>query len=78
MFLTQSEIEELTGFVCPSKQIAWLARNGIKFLVSATGHPKVLISHLQEIMMNNSGAKKRTSEPNFAALHEKKEENCNE
>ena len=41
MFLTRAEIAELTGYVRPSKQIEWLARNGVKHWVAATGWPMV-------------------------------------
>lgn len=36
MFLSRDEIELLTGYKMPSKQIAWLTRNGVRHWVAAT------------------------------------------
>lgn len=68
MFLTSDDIEELTGYKNHAKQISWLARNGIKFLISQDGTPRVLLSHINEIMTNNSKPTRRRAEPNFDAL----------
>lgn len=40
-FLTDAELQELTGYVKRSKQIAWLTRNGVPHLVNAAGRPVV-------------------------------------
>ena len=40
-FLTAAELEQLTGYVKPSKQIEWLRRNGVPHWVNAAGHPVV-------------------------------------
>jgi hypothetical protein len=47
MFLTNSELIELTGFKHPSKQIEMLRRQGIAFNVNAAGHPKVVRAVLE-------------------------------
>lgn len=36
-----AEVELLTGYRMPSKQIAFLKRNGIPFLINAAGKPVV-------------------------------------
>ena len=40
-FLTDAELQRLTGRSHKSKQIEWLRAEGIPFRVSATGHPVV-------------------------------------
>lgn len=40
-FLTLAELEQLTGYVKPSKQIAWLQRHGVPHWVNAAGRPVV-------------------------------------
>ena len=42
MIFSPSQIEELTGYRKPSKQIEWLKRNGIPHIVNAAGRPVVL------------------------------------
>lgn len=41
-FLTPEEVELLTGYRKPSKQIAWLIRHGTPHYVNAQGRPAVL------------------------------------
>lgn len=50
MFLTQDELQELTAFKIPSKQIQWLKAEGFLFRVAADGHPRVLRSAVEELM----------------------------
>ena len=40
-FLNEDELETLTGYVKPSKQIEWLKRNGVPHWVNAAGYPVV-------------------------------------
>lgn len=44
VFLSAADLRELTGYVKPSKQIAWLERNAIPHHVNAAGRPVVLAS----------------------------------
>ena len=46
MFLTSSEMTELTGYRRFSKQIGWLKRYEIAYFVAASGRPVVLRSTL--------------------------------
>ena len=39
MFLTQDEIETLTGYVKHKKQREWLSNNGYSFKVACSGRP---------------------------------------
>ncbi len=41
-FLNNAELEQLTGYRKPSKQIEWLKRNQIPHIVNAAGRPVVL------------------------------------
>jgi sugar/nucleoside kinase (ribokinase family) len=47
MFLSEEELETLTGFRRKSKQIAQLKQMGVAFLVNACGHPVVLRASLE-------------------------------
>jgi hypothetical protein len=67
MFMTDAELEEMTGLQRPSAQIRWMDRYGIKYVVSAEGRPRVLRSHLERMMDGGKSAGKRP-QPNFEAL----------
>lgn len=41
MFLTADELRELTGYKTAARQIDWLRRKGITFIVNALGRPVV-------------------------------------
>jgi hypothetical protein len=47
MFLTQSELAELTERKRKAEQIAWLKANGYHYAIGANGHARVLREHLQ-------------------------------
>lgn len=40
-FLDDDELERLTGYVKPSKQIEWLREHGFPFTINAKGRPVV-------------------------------------
>jgi hypothetical protein len=71
MFLSDEDVKELSGYVNTSCQIRWLSQNGIKFLVRADGKPRVLQSHIEEVMGVAAKTTKRRSEPNFAKLEKR-------
>lgn len=68
MFLDEQELYELTDRKYASHQIKWLMQNGIKFVVSAAGKPKVLHSQIQHLLDFESKNVKRRIEPNIKAL----------
>lgn len=68
MFLTDLDLQQLTGFIQPRKQIAWLQREDIKFRVAADGHPRVLREHLFKLMGVTDIATRRRSVPDFSTL----------
>lgn len=47
MFLTPSQLEELTGYRQAAAQVRWLKRNGIRHYVRADGRPVVACSALE-------------------------------
>lgn len=64
LFLTEFELETMTGYKVPRKQREWLTHYHIPFYVSARGRPVVvrkLIEQLNSIIENNK-------EPNFGAI----------
>ncbi len=40
-FLSREEVAELTGYVMPSAQARWLARQGLRHWIARTGRPVV-------------------------------------
>lgn len=66
MFLSQENIERLTGRSRASAQRRWLLEHGFPHEVNALGFPVVLCSVVEERL----GAKApKKAKPNFAALH---------
>jgi hypothetical protein len=41
MFLSAPDIQTMTGYRQPARQIAWLKENGVRHWVSRTGRPVV-------------------------------------
>ena len=67
MFLTKSEIKEVTGYTYKRKQCQELTRIGIEFLVNSRfGNPLVLRKELEEKAC--SGSKVREPSINLEAL----------
>ena len=52
----------LSGYHRPSKQIAWLKRYGVRFMVGADGYPRVLRRELE------TQENKPPRKPNLEAL----------
>lgn len=69
MFLTQSELAELTERKRKGEQIAWLKANGYHYAIGANGHARVLREHLQARLCGVSmTAAPAAVEPNWAAM----------
>lgn len=64
LFLTSTEVTDLTGYKYASKQIDWLKNNQYIFEINSSGKPKILRSHL---ISRLSESPKQTT-PNFGAL----------
>ena len=69
MFLTQTELAELTERKRKGEQIAWLKSNGYHYAIGANGHAKVLREHLHARLCGISNATPSTTpEPNWGAM----------
>ena len=69
MYLTDTELEELTGYARRSKQIEWLTRRGYVFEVSGSGKPVVNRTHAnQKQGCLSASTAKRQWMPNVAAI----------
>ena len=69
MFLTQSELAELTERKRKADQIAWLKANGYTYAIGANGHARVLREHVQARLCGAIMATApATTEPNWAAM----------
>jgi len=69
LFLTQSELFELTDCQKPSKQIEWLDKRGWKHEISRLGRAKVLRSYAQMKMgMPVDSKSEPTTEPDYSSI----------
>lgn len=69
MFLTQSELAELTERKRKGEQIAWLKANGYLFAIGANGHARVLREHMQARLCGGSVVTTPAKmEPNWSAM----------
>ena len=59
MFLSDAELEHLTGTKQPRKMIEWLRGEGFTFRVDRNGYPVVLAEHVAELMGGRSAARMR-------------------
>lgn len=67
IFLTYSEISELTGCRQKAAQRRWLDRNGIRYFIRADGRPAVTTDAITGTTVNTGGPRRATG-PNLAAL----------
>lgn len=69
MFLTQSELAELTERKRKGEQIAWLKANGYHFATGANGHARVMREHVHaRLCGGNVVAAPAAQEPNWGAM----------
>jgi hypothetical protein len=71
MFLTDGDLRELTGYVLPSAQKRWLAKNGWEFVVTAFGRPRVLRAYAEQRMGLASAKPTAHTEPDFSHWNKK-------
>ena len=67
MFLTPDELEELTDSPRKGRQIKWLMDQGMRFVKSLSGRPKVLQAEVERVMLG--GSRKEKQQPNFDQLN---------
>jgi hypothetical protein len=69
MFLTQTELAELTERKRKAEQIAWLKANGYTYAIGANGHARVLRDHVHAKLCGiDMAAASATFEPNWGAM----------
>ena len=75
MFLTDSDLQSLTGYKRPAEQRRWLASHGWAFEVRADGKNRVLIVEAEAKMLTRRIGRatgrqnrNRSAEPDLAAL----------
>lgn len=66
IFLTESEVEDLTGYKNPSAQRRWFEKRGYRFAVRADGRPRVMVAEVERHMLGTTRTKR--TEPNYNAL----------
>lgn len=64
LFLRREEVEELTGYRMPSRQIRWLRKQGIPHWIAADGRPRVPRAAIEGVGRPPEPA----VEPDFSAL----------
>jgi hypothetical protein len=65
VFLTPTELLELTGYKKPALQRRWLAEHGYRFDVRADGRAVVLIAAIE---LKLAGRRTSGAEPDWSAL----------
>lgn len=69
LFLTHSELIELTERTRKTAQIAWLVANQFPFTIGANGHPRVSRDYvLARLGGSHIKASRSTPEPNWGAI----------
>ena len=68
MFVSETDVESLTGYRRPSAQIDWLRRNGWRFVVNALGKPVIALAEFHRRMVGGSRLPVGGQEPNWDAL----------
>jgi Domain of unknown function (DUF4224) len=69
LFLTPSELIELTERKRKSDQIAWLRANNFPFAVGANGHPRVFREYVYERLCGvGKMSVERKPEPKWSAI----------
>jgi prophage regulatory protein len=66
LFLTDAELEFMTGYKQPAAQIRWLQRWGIRHVVNAFGYPRVTRAAVEGT--EETGLQRPRATPNFEAL----------
>jgi len=66
MFLSNIEVQELTGLKYHKSQIKWLMKQGYKFDVAVSGAPKILKAFVEERLGMTGNRAKRQETLNFS------------
>ena len=60
MFVTEAELQKLTGYTRPSAPVRWLTRHGWRFSVNALGKPIVALAEFNRHVVGGKFAGPRT------------------
>lgn len=71
MWLTDDELQELTGYRYPKRQRAWLRANGIPFFTNRWGRPRVLRTEIERAG-SAGGGQGADDGPNLSVIRGKK------
>lgn len=67
IFLTSDELEALTGFKTPARQVEWLRKKGWRFEINGNRRPIVARKYTEK-MLGCGAPEESAYRPNFAAL----------
>ena len=67
-FLSNSDIQQLTGLKRPKAQCNWLQRHGWTYTVNALGHPIVASAEATSKLVNCRSIKRSHVIPNWEAI----------
>ena len=73
LFTPAAEIEALTDYKYPAKQIEWLRKNGVRHTVGRSGRPKVMRAELERILLG--GVASAPNAPDLSEINGKKTQN---
>jgi hypothetical protein len=62
MFLSDEELERLTGTKQPTRMIKWLRSEGFTFRIAANGRPVVSADHVKQVLSGSAPAKRQKPE----------------
>jgi hypothetical protein len=66
LFLTPDEVETLTGFKTPMRQVNWLRTQGWRFELNGNRKPIIARGYAEKVL--GCGADEQRPQPNFGAL----------
>lgn len=67
IFLTSDELETLTGFKTPGRQVGWLRTKGWRFEINGNRRPIVARKYAEK-MLGCGVPEERSYRPNFSAM----------
>ncbi len=68
LFLLPDELETLTGFKLPARQVAWLSQKGWRFEINGNRRPIVARKYAEKMLGCGADEGQAPARPNFNAL----------
>lgn len=68
LFLLPDELEFLTGFKLPARQVAWLRQKGWRFEINGNRRPIVARKYVEKMLGCGTDEGTTAARPNFNAL----------